>query len=166
MKRAALVGVLVVVAVACEDASLPPDLETARDFDGYPLYYAGEDVAGLPLTHADVLASQASFVYGECDPGVGMDPGGCAPPVEVQVWARRPVARGPNACDEIRGVPAAVYDDRIELFTGEVTVVVFGHARNLVALALRGLNTDAAADEDLPRPTPNRALPRACRPRR
>ena len=151
-----------VALAACDQEA--PELDALRRFDGYPLYFAGTAVAGLPLTHAEVLPNQTFFIYGDCETGVGVDPGGCAPPVEIQIWPSRPIAAGLRGCEEIRGVPAAMYGDRIEVFTDTVTVVVFGHPRYVVARALRGVNTDVAADQDLPPPTRDREVPCPKRP--
>ena len=82
-------------------------------------------------------ANFVNFIYGRCDPG----PDGCAPPLETQIWP---------ACDRhlssysltpsgdplphenlfVRGVPAAFFvEPRLELYSGAVTIVLFGHDR-------------------------------------
>jgi hypothetical protein len=126
-------------------------LERARAFDEYPLYYAGEEVDGLPLTDVlrrDAGAGYVSFVYGECTPS---SDGGCAPPAEVQVWpggARKAdsygAVPGTPALERttIRGLPAALVGDgtQVELYAGRSTIVVFAHTREralAVATALR-----------------------------
>jgi hypothetical protein len=100
-------------------------LEAARASDDFPLYYAGEEVDGLPLTpilRRDAAANYVSFVYGDCMPG---SDGGCAPPAEVQVWpggvrnagsydlslAGTPIPRRTT----IRGLPAAFLHDETHL---------------------------------------------------
>jgi hypothetical protein len=131
-------------------------LEQARAFDEFPLYYAGDEVDGLPLTavlRRDDVADYVSFVYGDCTPS---SDGGCAPPAEVQVWpgGRRNAASygdAPGAPElertEVRGRPAAWVDDgaQLEIYAEGSTVVVFAHTRELaleVAGALRCVRSD------------------------
>jgi hypothetical protein len=132
-------------------------LAQARSLNDYPLVYAGERVAGYPLAavlHRDDTARYVSFVYGDCEPAELE--GGCAPPVEIQVWpaaARRPgfyvpypAGLGSPAPDPttIRGLPAAfVGDGQLELYAEQATVVVFSGSRDrvlAVAAALRCLH--------------------------
>ena len=145
-----------------------PEAESAapRSFDRFPVYYLGESFEGLALTETPPAGERlASFVYGSCEPTGDT---GCAPPLEVQTWPackRNPssyeLAPGmpmPRREDTIRGVPAAFYEDglRLELSTGEVTVVIFGEHDQIVraAQALRGVDSSPPPDEDLPPPVP------------
>jgi hypothetical protein len=119
-------------------------LEQARAFEEFPLVYAGERVDGLPLVaivRRDDTADYVSFVYGDCRPPSAE--GGCAPPAEIQVWpaGRRnlgsyDVSRGGSVAEPttIRGSPAAFFDagTRLELYTAQVTVVVFARSRERV----------------------------------
>jgi hypothetical protein len=148
----------------------------ARAFAEFPVYNVGNRFRDLPLVavlrRADaaaeagepVAADYVSFVYGDCEPRAG----GCAPPLEVQVWpacVRNPsvlsyVGLGTPEATTVRGVPATFLDEgpgaaRLELTTGRATVVVFGSSREQVteaALALRGVNRELAADRPLPAP--------------
>jgi hypothetical protein len=57
----------------------------------------------------------------------------------------------------VRGVPAAYFaaDPRLELYTGTVTIVIFGAGRTQLlaaAAALRGVNRDVGEGERLPEP--------------
>ena len=143
---APLVGAAVLVAcggMANERARVAGDLtlEQARSFDEFPLVYAGEQVEGLPLVaiaRRDDTADYVSFVYGDCRPPPLE--GGCAPPAEIQVWpaGRRSLASydgSPGASTPdltwIRGSPAAFFDagTRLELYTEQVTVVLFARSR-------------------------------------
>jgi hypothetical protein len=138
-------------------------LEQARAFAEFPLVYAGERVDGLPLVailRRDDTADYVSFVYGDCRPT--SSEGGCAPPAEIQVWPalRRSLASygtSPGAVEpemtRIRGSPAALFDagTRLELYTAEVTVVVFARSReraSSIAAALRCLTDGADAPSD------------------
>jgi hypothetical protein len=154
------------------------DLDGARAFSKFPLYAPGESFEGLPLRaitrRADapvpgetIRADYVGFVYGDC---VASAETGCAPPVEVQVWpaCRRSLADYtltpagdplPHEASIVRGVPAAYFEDglRLELYTGDVTVVVFGLDRTHVdraAAALRAVNALASDRRLLPPPVP------------
>jgi hypothetical protein len=119
--------------------------------------YAGEQVDGLPLVaivRRDDTADYVSFVYGDCRPSA--PDGGCAPPAEIQVWtaARRSLgsydaSRGGSMPEltSIRGSPAAFFDagTRLELYTAQVTVVLFARSRQRlgeIADALRCVAED------------------------
>jgi hypothetical protein len=135
-------------------------LEAARAFDGFPLYYAGENVEGLPLvavTRRQDTADYVAFIYGDCAAGDDM---GCAPPAEIQIWqaCRRNLGlydtSQPGTPElepvTIRGVPAAFLEDghRLEIQTGVSTVVVFAGSRGRalrIAEALRGVNVSIHA---------------------
>ena len=135
-------------------------LEEARAFDEFPLFYAGEQVDGLPLTaivRRDDTARYVSFVYGDCH---ATSDSGCAPPAEIQVWpadARNlesyataaPGAPTPEATT-IRGLPAAFFDDGswLEIYAGPVTVVVFSHPPERILKIARSLRCLARSPPD------------------
>ena len=81
------------------------------------------------------MINYVDFIYGDCDPSEGS----CMPQLVIQVHpaCKRNLASNTET-DEgvsssapltIRGVPAAMYDDgeMLEIYTGRVTVVIFGH---------------------------------------
>ena len=134
-------------------------LEQARAFGEFPLVWAGEHVDGLPLTailRRNDTAVFVSFVYGDCRPPPS--DGGCAPPVEIQVWpaARRNLdsyGASPGALvlepTRIRGHPATYVGGRtrLEILTGPSTVVVFADSSErlgAVVAALRCLTGEAS----------------------
>lgn len=148
-------------------------LAEARAFTEYPLYNAGDEVAGLPLSY--VLKQPAgktdsvtvSFMYGDCV--AAEDDAGCAPPIEIQNWpacVRNPSLYkgqggfGPTPRETtVRGAPAAFFEDgqRIDVQTGTTTVVVFGRSESEVAAvagALRGVNNGVSETDPLPAPAP------------
>jgi len=170
------VGALVVAVLAASfgvSGSAPASVE-ARDlvrphaFADFPLYDAGDQVDGLPLTavlRRDGTAEFVSFVYGDC---AARDDEGCAPPVEVQVWpacrrnldlyaSGRPGTPVPERTTA-RGVPAAFLDDgtRLELQTGRSTVVVFADSRARVLRVVSALRPvgERALSGPLPPPAP------------
>ena len=148
----------------------------AQAFSAFPLYWLGSSFDRLPLTaitrrndaaiaEQDVRADYVGFVYGDC---VATDETGCPPPLEVQVWpacqraladyaltpAGDPV---PHRMTRVRGVPAASFERglRLELYTGDVTVVIFGLAKHSVlraAAALHAANGLASDRATLPQP--------------
>lgn len=139
----------------------------ARSFADFPLYFAGDDVAGLPLNYVlrqsiNRTQESVSFIYGDCVP---RSDAGCAPPVEIQIWpacVRNPaIFKGPApgaAVSEpttLRGVPAALFEGghRLEIQTGTSTVVVFGAERSQVtkvANELEGVNVAVGSAQNLP----------------
>jgi hypothetical protein len=136
------------------DPGAPPrgeiSLAQVREFDDFPLLYAGEHVDGLQLVailRRDDSAEYVSFVYGDCEPA---DEQGCAPPAEVQVWPA--CARSLDRCGSspdgptaertvVRGVPAVALDggSQLELQSGRSTVVVFAETPARAARVARAL---------------------------
>src|SRR5215210_3480840 len=148
-----------------------------RAFRSFPLYFVGESHDGLRLTAITHRTPQPgvdsteyiSFLYGSCRPPPGS---GCALPLEIQVWPAcvrtlasyrlTPFSDDPLSYEKliVRGVPSAFFPEsaasaRLELYTGVVTVVLFGAERDrLVAAAnaIRGVNVEAGPEEPLPPP--------------
>jgi hypothetical protein len=164
---------------ATESRSEGPGAFTRADahaFSAFPLYWLGGSFDRLPLSAItrrndaalagqDIRADYVGFVYGDC---VATDETGCPPPLEVQVWpacqraladyaltpAGDPV---PHRMTRVRGVPAASFERglRLELYTGDVTVVIFGLSRQSVlraAAALHATNGLASDRATLPQP--------------
>jgi hypothetical protein len=145
-------------------------------FDGFPLYAVGDVFEDLPLSAVvkrddpptpgeRVRASYVAFIYGDC---VAQGEAGCPPPIEIQVWpaCERTIADYsltpagdplPHEATFVRGVPAAFFEDhlRLELYTANVTIVVFGLDAAQVrraASALRAVNALAGRGRMLPPP--------------
>src|SRR5215475_12710766 len=195
MKSAALISVTALTAIlagGCNEHRVEGgrsvelrsnySVEQARRFHGFDLYYAGAEVAGLPLTavtrdpvtappgtavarklrHTSGLSS-IDFLYGSCVVPEGSE-GGCGLPLDIQVWpacARYPALYvGPLAPEpkptRIRGVPAAYFEGghRLEIQTGDATIVIFGGKRLIrkAVNALEGLNVRVPAGNELPPP--------------
>lgn len=143
------------------------------DFDDFELYWLGTEFDGLQLSGivrevepgtADepIGTDLMNFLYGDCDAG-----GGCPFPLVVQLWpaCRRNVsvyefAGRPMPYDavHVRGVPGASFDrlsarSRLELYTGKVTVVLFGDSPERVEKAAEGLRAiGGLAGEGTPGP--------------
>ncbi len=153
------------------------------DTPEFPHYYLGESFEGLPVTDREYTCTEPepgyfarvhdmSYIYDDCEPLQG-----CARTVEVQTWPAcdrsrmlYTLAPDPTTGRPIhyhrssgRGVPGIYVIEteaghvRIELYTGDVTIVVFGdsldEARRAVA-ALQSAPTSspvvAAGDELAP----------------
>ena len=142
-------------------------LAGAQEFKQYRLFSVGSSFEGLPLVAApDADGGPASgspgvdFIYGTCEPPDGE--GGCSPPLTVQIHRacdRPPVEAmgGGYRKLTLRGVPAALVDGdpRVELQTGEVTVVLFARTMaraRRAAMALRSLDGRVRPADALPRP--------------
>jgi hypothetical protein len=127
-------------------------------FDAFALFWLGEKFEHLPLMYIQrtldpreegeaVRANHLHFIYGDCDPAEG----GCAFPLVVQVWpacernlSTYRLSPGgsplPHERDMIRGVPAAWFGDtRLELYSGDVTIVLFSLDEVLLARAAQAL---------------------------
>jgi hypothetical protein len=166
-----LVGVAAVIGVARATGDGKPNpprstfsVAQARALREFPVYSAGDSVDGYPLVavlrNVGGGSNFVSFIYGDC---VASGERGCAPPAEVQVWpacVRNISLYDPELSpaferSEVRGAPAFVFEEghRLEIQTGESTVVVFGKSPELVdhvATRLRGVNLPVQAAERLP----------------
>ena len=191
MRNAALLTIIVAtLAAGCQEHPAKPtpkpkgnsSLDEARAFTAFPVYYAGEKVAGLSLTSVNrepVTAppgtpvapklqqagdvSSFDFSYGTC-----LVPA-CSLPLSIQIWpacARYPALYSTNPLGagpvprktSIRGVPAAYFEGgyRLEIQTGASTIVIFGARSRMRAAvaALEGLNTAVDPGQKLPPPAP------------
>lgn len=131
------------------------------------------DATAIAVGAPALRQNNKTYLYGTCKQPTETE-GGCADPISVQsfpacernlsLYKRYPAPDGtvyPYDMTRIRGVPAAIFDDgdRIEVYTGDVTVVVWGQDPALVekaAKSLRGLHgrTDVTASDHLPDPAP------------
>jgi hypothetical protein len=180
-KRIAVMVVLVLVAAgiaavigvarATGEAKPNPPRSTfsvaqAHAMREFPVYSAGDSVDGYPLVavlrNVGGVSNYVSFIYGDC---IASGERGCAPPAEVQVWpacVRNVSLYGgpmspPFDQTDVRGAPAFVFEEghRVEIQTGESTVVVFGATPELVdhvSSRLRGVNLPVQAADRLPAP--------------
>ena len=165
--RVLALAVLVAALVGCMsrgDITLPSGghveegLADARA-SAIPLYYVGSGFRGLPLTHVEVeSAGRALFAYGTCVIPAAQTDGGCAVPIQIQIFPFDPkqwrLAVGCLRRPSLRGVPTVRHDGLV-LFTRRTVVKIY--ARNpaedrQVALALRDVRTDRRS-QLLPPPT-------------
>jgi hypothetical protein len=137
-----------------------------RKFKGYPVYYAGEEVLGRPLTgdlggQPEVAPQERAwvFIYGRCEnPPEGE--GGCAP---FQIHNYSTCSRWANRLNQgtplrsFRGAKARFSspEDSVEIFTGRTTITIGGGSDpKLLEAALRQLR-------EVHQPEPSRLPPPA-----
>jgi hypothetical protein len=141
------------------------DLEAARDFDAYPLYWAGERFEEWDVSHIELREGGFStIVYGTCTPPHDLDEPSCTPPMQIQVqplcaqlsavtrapiWKRR----------RIRGAPVGTIDGAPVLLTRGAQVKVYrgedadedAPGRVLEALrSLNGVEPVVGPDDEIP----------------
>jgi hypothetical protein len=132
----------------------------------FPVYSLGRSVAGLDLTSvsrrcdplqpdAAMRANFVSYVYGTCSAADG--DAVCAPPLEIQSWpacerslSDYEVSAGVpyphESLGQLDGVPAYSFDQgtRVELYTGEATIVVFAADPSLIDQAVAAIQSEPA----------------------
>ncbi|MCB0828696.1 MAG: hypothetical protein KDB62_07815 [Solirubrobacterales bacterium] len=157
--------VLVALGLAGCGSDRSADLTEARSFEGYELYFAGQQADGFPLTDVRRWEAQQdggasddwSFFYGDCRPAGGE--GGCPLPVEIQNYpaCRRSATlyvRPLNLFD-FRGAKATWRGGAtLDVYTGNTTVAIFSRGRaaaRRVGRQLRTVNQDNASGQ-LPPP--------------
>lgn len=172
-----LSGLYVIALAGCADDAprdAVPSLKEVKEFKGYPVYYAGEELLGRPITEEIGGQEQVKpreqvwfFIYGDCElPSEGE--GGCAP---FQIhdystctrWASQleqaPIGLNRRApLRPFRGAKAryrrAEHD--IEIFTGRTTITIGGGPDpKMLKAALRHLREVHQAEPSrLPPPAP------------
>lgn len=137
----------------CCATAQAPSLSEVKEFDGYRVYYAGKEVAGLPLEgiqgeewKSDPRAIRWSFIYGRCTrPPEGE--AGCPPPLQIhnystcRRWAG--ISGSKPQLYNFRGTKAVgsgtSIEDPLEIFTGNTTVVIFSEQPKVAIRAARRL---------------------------
>lgn len=123
----------------------------AQQFEGLALTTILRRCDDSPFDPSNGRANFVSYIYGSCDPQptAGDPEGGCAPPIEVQVWpacersiadyGASHVASTATSLAQRRGVPSADFGDRIELYSDDSSVVVFAASPQLAERVVDGL---------------------------
>ena len=142
-------------------------LAEARAFRGFPLYFAGQEVAGLRLAAVQRTDRTSpaphvefTFLYGGCR---AASDSGCAPPLQILLWPAcyRYDTRYSIPAHErtsLRGVPGRLSAEsrRLELYPSGSTIVINGFGLSSrgdllrVGRRLRGVNVPLAAGAALP----------------
>jgi hypothetical protein len=107
-----------------------------------------------PYPGEAIRANYVSYIYGDdCPPGPDE---GCAPELEIQSWpaCERTLSDytyngGPYpqaSLGQLRGVPAVMFDygERIELYSGSTTIVIFGRDPELTYSAVDAVRVEPA----------------------
>jgi hypothetical protein len=153
---ALLIGVLTMSAAACgESGGGEGEVEVVGERcldadEGQPLkpYSVGREFGGLPLEtvlpqcDGRARGDTITYVYGDC--GLPKGEGGCATPLQIQIW--RACARAYRdyepanrpALSKRRGVPVADSGRQIEVYT-DSTVVIFANDTDLARRAVSAL---------------------------
>lgn len=160
---------LAALAAGCGALEEKPDVDAAKEFDRFPIYWLGESFEGHALRRLsgfDDDATAVGLVYGTCDLG-GEYHASCAPPLQLQIFPLchhlDTVAINPAwKTRTVRGAPVGYLDGPV-LFTSRVYVKVLageGSDRNTAPRALeqlRSLNDVEpviAPGEPIPGPSP------------
>ena len=142
-------------------------LEAARAFRGFPLYFPGQEVAGLRLAAVQRIDRTSpaphvefTFFYGGCR---ARSDRGCAPPLQIKLWPacyryETRYAVPARERTSLRGVPGRVSDEprRLELYPSGSTIVINGFGLSSrgqllrIGRRLRGVNVPLAAGAALP----------------
>jgi len=146
-----------------------PSTTEVKEFGAYRVYFAGEQVVGLPLEETEKGTWEGggrstvwAFYYGDCDASGGLfEEGGCALPLQIQnysICGRWP-SRFPSPIStfNFRGTKASWKRGRgFEVFTGSTTVVISGTRGSVVKAAARQLRGVRQMDRTalLPPPAP------------
>jgi hypothetical protein len=124
------------------------DLDVARDFRLFTVYWVGRSFDGVPLTAADTQRDYDAIVgervyYGNCDKQPVLSTVGCRLPLEIatveyhMVDSRGNVGLGTRTNTVIRNVPAVIFNAgrSIQLYTDELAIDIYADtpARALAA---------------------------------
>lgn len=162
------------------------DLEPAKQFRAFPLYYLGLSFEKYPMTndgHKDVgrymnnPKGPIAFGYGHCDLPSGPEPS-CLIPISIVNLPRcvsldryaghLPGGTRPDKVERFRGVRLETYSEggplyNLRLYTDKTTIAIsseIGHAAaRRMAHTLRSINSRIHPGARLPSPRPNRNPP-------
>jgi len=117
------------------------DIAEVQSFEGYPVYWLGQEFQGLPITSIDRLyyehppevnlpaSDMITVVYGDCIPH-GTPPT-CVPPIQVitSAYCTRPREQTAAAARQgepfvVRGADAEWVSDSLVIYAGDATVNV------------------------------------------
>jgi hypothetical protein len=148
---------LALLAGCGDDHPEESDVRDAQKSATQPLYWAGDEVAGLELTGLTRNGSVVTFLYGECKLPDGE--GGCAVPVSVQTAPICTVKAlfldvRPTTGRRVRGITARVRGaSTLDLATGTSNVTVRADTPARLERTLTALRpVEGAARGELPPP--------------
>jgi len=123
-----------------------PDMNSAAEFERFPVYWLGDEFEGRELTGvtAQDWSTAAVLTYGTCEPGGGSEPS-CTPPLQVQIF---PLCYHLDAVAlpskerrrTIRGAPVGKQDGAPVLLTRRTQIKVYRGEGSDSGMPLRALN--------------------------
>jgi hypothetical protein len=164
---ALIVGLLISAGGCSVGRTNRPNIQGAKEFTRFPLYWVGERFEKWNLTHIEGLDRPDDFVafsYGTCTPSGGGDEQSCTLPLEIQVSrlcahldavASSPIWRHRR----IRGAPVGTIDSAPVLFTRGAQVKVYGGEGSDSGLPLRALHALRSINRIPPVIGPTGAIP-------
>lgn len=166
----ALLVIVVVRNSIGEDVTAGAARQSGSCGSEYKRYYAGLEVAKLPLSVSDRQCTGAgdgrkaqdstTYVYGDCAMGAGADDA-CVSPVQVQttplcqkrgsLYRTSSGKRLPSKRMTVRGVPAELFESEfdlttLEIYTGRTTISVYGRGQEEVLLVASKLRQPVGAN--------------------
>jgi hypothetical protein len=137
--------------------------ETVAQFDRHALYWLGERFEGWNLSFISDFGGFITFVYGDCEPDGGDEPG-CTPPLSVQVFPPcfelRANARNPRwQHRRWRGAPVGAIDSAPLLFGRGAQVKVYAVVPDDPGLARRAMEALRSANAIAPVVGPGEPIP-------
>jgi hypothetical protein len=142
-----------------------PDLTSARNFERFPVYWAGQTFEGRELTRvqAEEWSVAVMLMYGTCTPDGGFEPS-CNPPIQIQIFPLcyhlDAVALPPRARRvTIRGAPVGAQDGAPVLLTRETQIKVYRGEGTDPGIGLRVLRSLRSLNSVSPVITPRGPIP-------
>jgi len=156
---------LVLLAAGCS-GSKGADVDAAKEFKRFPLYWPGETFEGRSITRIGGLGGSSSavvLVYGTCTPEGFLEPT-CALPLQIQISPLcahlRFVAQAPIwRTRRIRGAPVGTIDSAPVLFTRWTQIKVYRGEGSDPGMSLRALEALRSLNDVPPVIGPNHAIP-------
>lgn len=167
-----VVGAVLSVMVSTAAAGCAPDNDTdvdsAKTFEAFPLYWAGETFEGLDVSAIDGVfdgTERVSIIYGSCVPSDTFEPS-CRPPVSIQITRlcfHLDAVNLQTRPRRVRGAPVGWQDGAPVLLTRKTQVKVYrgeGTDRGISLRALHALRSLNAVDpvvsptDSIPGPPP------------
>jgi hypothetical protein len=159
---------LAAIGVACtDDRATQEELKALHEFDEFPVYWAGEEFRGLPLSRVMIAGDGADvyLMYGSCEP---RSDAGCAPPLAIEtrrscmvsVAATPTVVRGTSAFDtphlviHTGGVAVTIYADE-PLESDAAEAIVAANAARFPDHGAIAAGDPLLASHCAPAPTPS-----------
>jgi len=146
--RAILIVLVSMAAFGCASDD-KADVDSAKAFDAFPLYWPGETFEGFDVSLIDGVfegTERVSIIYGSCQPSGTFEPS-CRPPVSIQITRlcfHLDAVNLPPQPRQVRGAPVGGQDGAPVLLTRRTQIKVYqgeGTDRGISLRALRALRS-------------------------